>query len=303
MTVPVAQINEHIAWIDNGLLETDGFGATYVVRGDQIALIETGTSPTAPATLAGLEQLGIAPEEVQHILLTHIHMDHVGGAGPLVQALPNAAVYINSMTAEHLIDPTRLLRSVERAVGEMWPLYGTIVPIPAERIKPAEDLRLDLGQNIVIEAIATPGHSPDHLAFWDALSQTLWAGDAIGIVMSTHQVACAVTPPPTFDLIEQYATFDRLRQLPIQTLLPSHFGHAAGDPRSVLDQMEELVRKLEVDVRSGLETGEMPVEHILARVMAPADARHAGVKRVLHGTTVMSIHGMRRYLEKHGYVG
>ncbi|MFQ3663248.1 MAG: MBL fold metallo-hydrolase, partial [Chloroflexaceae bacterium] len=147
----IIPVDAHITAIDHNLLGIPGIGVTYVVRGETVALVETGTSLTVPHTLAGLEQLGIRPEEVEHILCTHIHMDHAGGAGYLAAALPRAHVYINSSVSKHLVDPGKLLPSVRRAVGEeAWPLHGDIKPIPAERLLPAENLRLDLGRDVVL---------------------------------------------------------------------------------------------------------------------------------------------------------
>ncbi|MBA3469799.1 MAG: MBL fold metallo-hydrolase [Herpetosiphonaceae bacterium] len=299
MAVPITHIADHIAMIDNGLLQTDGFGATYVVRGDQVAIIETGTSLSAAAILSGLDQLGIARDAVAHILLTHIHMDHAGGAGVLLQALPNATVYIHSMTAPHLVEPSRLLKSVERAVGEMWPIYGSIVPIAAERIQPAETLRLDLGHQIVLEAIATPGHSPDHLAFWDAHSRTLWAGDAIGIMMSTHQLAFAVTPPPVFDLPAQLATFERLGHLPIETLLPSHFGRTLNPPATALDEMYTRLTVLCDATLAGMQQTELPLAQIVEQLMPTSRPLHPALDLVVRGTLAMSVRGMKLYFERH----
>lgn len=298
MSVPVTHLADHIAMIDTGLLETDGFGSTYVVRGDDVALIETGTSLSAEVILAGLDQLGIARDAVQHILLTHVHMDHAGGAGLLVQALPNATVYISSMTAQYLIDPTRLLRSVERAVGEMWPMYGTLVPLAADRIQPAEDLRLDLGKNIVLESIPTPGHSPDHLAFWDGHSRTLWAGDAIGIVMSTHDLTFAVTPPPAFDLPAQLATFERLAALPIEMLLPSHFGRTPHAPATTLDEMHTHFNALRDQTLAGMQQAEMPIAQIVERLAPRNKPWSPALERVVQGTIAMSVRGMKLYFER-----
>src|SRR5262245_44225749 len=110
----LSHIDVHISAIDHELMGLPGLGVCYVVRGDEVALIETGTSLTVPHTLAGLEQLGVAPEAVGHIICTHVHMDHAGGAGYLAQAMPQASVYINSTTAQHLADPTRLMASTRR---------------------------------------------------------------------------------------------------------------------------------------------------------------------------------------------
>ena len=298
MTIPVTHIADHVAMIDNGLLHTDGFGATYVVLGDAVALIETGTSLTVETTLAGLAQLGIERDAVQHILLTHVHMDHAGGAGVLAQALPNAKVYIHSLTAPHLVDPTRLLRSVQRAVGDMWPLYGDMVPIAAERVIAAEDLRLDLGRNIVLAAIPTPGHSPDHLAFWDAHSRTLWAGDALGIVMSTHHLPFAVTPPPAFDLAAQLATFEQLATLPIETLLPSHFGRTPNSPAATIDAMHSHLLALRDQTLAGMQQPEMPTAQIIERLMPTTRPLAPALDFVVRETIAMSIRGMKLYFER-----
>lgn len=299
MSLPTTRLADHIAMIDNGLLNTAGFGATYVVRGDSVALIETGTSLTAAATLRGLEQLGIDRDAVAHILLTHVHMDHAGGAGALARELPNAKVYIHELTAPHLIDPERLLRSVERAVGPMWPLYGTVVPIDAERIRPANDLRLDLGGGITIEAVATPGHSPDHLAFWDAHSGTLWAGDAIGIVMSTHRLPFAVTPPPAFDLPDQLATFERLAAMPIATLLPSHFGPTPSPPGAAIAEMRERLLALRDATRAGMAQAELPINRIVDQLLPTSRPLEPALDFVVRETIAMSVRGMQRYLERH----
>ena len=299
MSVPTTQIADHIGMIDNGLLGTAGFGATYVVRGDSVALLETGTSLTAAATLQGLEQLGIERDAVEHILLTHVHMDHAGGAGVLAQALPNASVYIHELTAPHLIDPARLLRSVERAVGPMWPMYGTVVPIVAERIRHANDLRLDLGRGIVLEAIATPGHSPDHLAFWDAHSGAMWSGDAIGIVMSTHHLPFAVTPPPAFDLPAQLATFERLAALPIRTLMPSHFGPTPSAPQAAIAEMHERLIALRDATRAGMAQAELPIDQIVDQLLPTRRPLDPALDFVVRETIAMSVRGMKLYLERH----
>src|SRR5215210_3171631 len=111
-------VDDTIAYVDNGLLDTAGVGTTYVVQGDEVALVETGTSLCAPAILEGLRALGVRPQAVRHILLTHVHLDHAGGAGVLVDSMPDAMVYIHSLTGPHLVDPSRLLPSAERALGE-----------------------------------------------------------------------------------------------------------------------------------------------------------------------------------------
>lgn len=238
-------VDSHITAIDHHLLGLPGVGVSYVVRGETIALIETGTALTVPHTLAGLEKLGIRPEEVEHILCTHIHMDHAGGAGYLAAALPRANVYIHSMTGQHLVDPSKLMPSVRRAVGEeAWPLHGDIKPLPAERLRPAEDLALDLGHDVVLTAIATPGHSPDHLSYRDSKSGGLFIGDAAGLIMDRWALEFPCTPVPSYDLAAHRATIAKLQAFDFPRIYVTHHGphdDVAVRLARVAEKLEALV--------------------------------------------------------------
>jgi len=291
--VEIIPVDDHIVAVDHNLLGLPGVGVTYVVRGESVALVETGTSLTVPHTLAGLERLGVPPEAVEHILCTHIHMDHAGGAGYLAEALPRAAVYIHSSVAQHLVDPSRLMPSVRRAVGEeAWPLHGDIKPIPAERLRPSETLRLDLGRDVVLEAVATPGHSPDHISFWDRKSGGLFIGDAGGIALDRYGMAFPVTPVPAYDLAAHRATIAALQAADIARLYVTHHGphddvahqlaHAAGR----LDELQSLVD-------AALANGEPDVPALARRwLSAPEDAPIGPVAR---NWGEMSVAGMIRY--------
>jgi len=291
----IIPIDETITAIDHDLFGMPGVGVTYVVRGDpdNVALIETGTSLTAPTTLAGLDELGIPREAIRHIICTHIHMDHAGGAGPLAEALPDAEVYINSATAGFLVDPRKLLPSTRRAVGEvMWPAQGTINPLPPMRLCPAETLRLDLGRGVVVEAIASPGHSADHIAFFAAHNGALFAGDACGIAMPHWGLSPRpVTPPPGFDLEAQIETYERLSALPIAHLLVTHCGPVAGGAAALRAQHQHLLDAAEI-VGAAAEGGNPDIADLAARLL-PADDHP-----VLQAWSQMSIAGMVRYFQK-----
>jgi glyoxylase-like metal-dependent hydrolase (beta-lactamase superfamily II) len=291
----IISIDDTISAIDHDLLGSPGIGVTYVVRGDddQVALIETGTSLTVEKTLAGLEQLGVAREAVRHIICTHIHMDHAGGAGLLAEALPNAEVYINSATAEFLVDPRKLLQSTRRAVGEaLWPLQGTICPLPPVRLCPAETLRLDLGRGVTLEAIASPGHSADHIAFFAERSGALFAGDSCGVAMPRYGIgARPVTPPPGFDLDAQIATFERLSALPIEHLLVTHCGPVEGGAAALRAQHAHLLDAADA-VRAAVERGNLDAADLAARLFP------AGEHPVMQVWSEMSIAGIARYFRK-----
>jgi len=294
--VEIIPISDHLTAIDHNLLARPGVGVTYVVRGEQIALVETGTSLTVPFTLAGLERLGIAREEVAHILCTHVHMDHAGGAGYLADALPNATVYIHSTSMPHLIEPSRLLLGVRRAVGEeAWPLHGDILPIPPERLQPSENLSLDLGKGILLEAQPTPGHSPDHVAYWDRKSGGLFIGDAVGLCLPRYNLTFPVTPVPTYNLAAHRATIATLRQQNISQLYITHFGvhqNVAELFTLIHNKLEELVGIVDDALAKGIED----VPALTARWLPyPPEAPGALVAR---SWGEMSIVGLLRYEKK-----
>jgi glyoxylase-like metal-dependent hydrolase (beta-lactamase superfamily II) len=291
--IPVA---EHITAIDHTLLGAPGVGVSYVVRGESVAIIETGTSLTVPETLAGLDQLGIRREAVEHILCTHIHMDHAGGAGYLAAALPRASVYIHSLTGEHLVDPSKLMPSVRRAVGEeAWPLHGDILPLALERLRAAEQLRLDLGHGVMLEAIVTPGHSPDHLSYIDHKSGGLFIGDAAGLVMDDYSLAFPVTPVPTYDLVAHQATIAAIRSFNFPRIYVTHYG-PHDDVRFQLERAEQRLHELLDLVDVALADGAPDVAALAARwISYPADGPAAAMVR---SWTQMSVAGMLRYEQK-----
>jgi glyoxylase-like metal-dependent hydrolase (beta-lactamase superfamily II) len=294
----IIPIDDHITAIDHDLLNLPGVGATYVVRGDSVALIETGTSLTVPATLAGLEQLGIKPEAVDYILCTHIHMDHAGGAGYLAEALPRAQIYINSEMHPFMQDPTRLMASSRRAIGEeAWPLHGDMKPLEIERLHAAENLRLDLGRDVVLEAIATPGHSPDHLSYRDLKSGGLFIGDAAGLVMDRHDIFLPVTPPPTYNLETQRNTIAMLRRQNLPRIFVTHFGpHDNVD--ELLARAEAMIEELASMVATALDKGEDVDVEALAAQWLPYDPEAPGAI-VAECWSGMSVAGMLRYEKKH----
>ncbi|MFL5804155.1 MAG: MBL fold metallo-hydrolase [Roseiflexaceae bacterium] len=288
----VISIDDTIAAIDHDLFGMPGIGVTYIVRGDagRVALIEAGTSLTAPATLAGLDQLGIPRQAVRFIICTHIHMDHAGGAGLLAEALPNADVYINSTTAQFLVDPGKLLSSTRRAVGEaLWPLQGSIQPLPPTRLRPAEALQLDLGRGVTLRAIISPGHSADHIAFFAEHSGALFAGDSCGVAMPRYGIEPRpVTPPPGFDLAAQIATYERLRALPFQHLLVTHCGPVEGGAAALARQHQHLLAAAEA-VGAAVARGDLDVAALAAQLFPAAD------HPVLRVWSEMSVAGIARY--------
>jgi glyoxylase-like metal-dependent hydrolase (beta-lactamase superfamily II) len=297
MQLETVQFNDHIAYIDNGLLDSPGVGSTYLLRGDDLAIVETGTSRSAPNVLDGLRRLGVNPTDVRHIVLTHVHMDHAGGTGSLLEAMPEAQVYIHSKTAQYLIDPTKLIASAERALGELFPLHGMVPPVPAERIVHADDVRLDLGRGVVLRAIHTPGHSPDHLAYLEESSRCLFTGDSLGIVVPASSYVGPVTPPPGFKLADQRATFEKLYSLEIDTLLFSHYGPGAQPPRATIEILQERFERLVALVQPAWEAGY--VDHAaVIRAMLGKATTDSHTEWLMAGWIEMSINGLVLFFDR-----
>lgn len=297
MHLEAVQLNDHIQYLDNGLLDAPGVGSTYVVRGDEIAIVETGTSRCAPHVLAGLQRLGIQPADVRHIVLTHIHMDHAGGTGTLLRAMPEASVYIHSRTAKYLTEPADLLTSAQRALGPIFALHGTVEPVPPERIVYADELQLDLGRGITLQAIATPGHSSDHLAYYQPNSRCLFTGDSVGISLPMIDFDGPVTPPPAANIAAQRETFAKLLALDVETLLFSHYGPGVPRPHGhiVLLQarFEYLVAVVEAQWRAGHVDHAAIVQDMLDRhELSP---QHAAI---MVGWINMSINGLVHAFER-----
>ncbi|MBN1954890.1 MAG: MBL fold metallo-hydrolase, partial [Anaerolineae bacterium] len=196
----------------------------------------------------GLEALGIDRAAVTHIVCTHVHMDHAGAAGHLLEHLPNASVVIHSRDHRHLADPARLVASVQEAVGPLFARYGEVRPVPPGRLLPAEELRLDLGGGVRLEAVPTPGHSKDHLAYFAPHAGLLFVGDAAGVSVLDHTFLLPVAAPPAFDPAAMLRSLEVMRALQPAGLCFTHFG-LRTDPPVVFDRLAATLRRWDEIVR------------------------------------------------------
>lgn len=223
-----------------------GIGGVYLLAGTEAALVEAGTSLAVPRILAALGELGIPREAVRWIFVTHVHLDHAGGAGALVRELPRAQVVVHRRGAKHLADPSRLVASVRQAVGDRFPLYGEVIPIPEGRLQVAEDgERFPVGGQI-IRVVDAPGHAPHHLCFLEEIKGLLFTGDAAGLFLGGRLLPATV--PPSFDLELSLSTLERLSSLDPKALCYTHFGLRPG-AEGLSEYAELLPRWLEL-VRS-----------------------------------------------------
>lgn len=220
-----------VSYVDTGMYGTAGYGAVYVVEGDEPAIVDSGIGTNYGAILDGLTERGIAPEDLATIALTHVHLDHAGGAGYLAEACPNADVVVHEQGARHLVNPSRLVAGTKQAVGDQWEFYADPKPIPGERIREITGGdAIDLGGR-ELRVHHTPGHAPHQVVFELSGDALVFAADAAGIYVPERDGVRQTTPPPNFDLEQCLADLHTIRDCDPAVLCYAHFGPAAADDR------------------------------------------------------------------------
>jgi len=254
---------EHV--IGSYVLDTD----------DGPALFDCGPTTCVAALKAGLRTRGLDLQDVRHLLLSHIHLDHAGAAGVLVREHPELQVHVSAVGAPHLVDPSRLEASARRLYGEAFDdLWGELAPVPEENVRIVGDRVLGLA------CFPTTGHASHHVSYVDDAG-TLYAGDAAGVRIQPHSTVLPPTPPPEFDLDAWLGTLDEVeRRAPTQLAL-IHFG-VADDVGRHLDELRRRLREwvaLEGVTEQGFtETVSRDVDESYERAM-PFWQSYAGLKR------------------------
>lgn len=235
-----------------------GLAAAHIVehRG-RAAFIDVGTTLSVPYLLAALDQLGIARSAVDLVLLTHVHLDHAGGAGALMQALPNAKAVLHPRGAPHLIEPAKLVAGTRVVYGDALfeRLYGDIVPIPAERVTTTQDGdRVELAGRR-FELIHTPGHALHHQCIVDLDHSAVFTGDTFGLSyreLDTAQGAFIVptTTPTQFDPDQLVASIDRIAGYRPEATYLMHYSRVTDVPRLATDLKAQVREFVEIARRN-----------------------------------------------------
>ena len=221
-------------------------------RGGRAAFVDTGTTHSVPALLAALRAKDLNPADVDYVFLTHVHLDHAGGAGELMRHLPNAKVVVHPRGAAHIVNPEKLIAGTKAVYGaaEFARLYGEIPPIPAERVVEApEGLLVQLGDSELL-LIHTPGHALHHYSIVDPTSDSIFTGDTFGISYRVFDTAKGpfifpATTPVHFDPEQAHASLDRLMEFEPSAMYLTHYSRVADLPRLAADMhacLDEHVR-------------------------------------------------------------
>jgi glyoxylase-like metal-dependent hydrolase (beta-lactamase superfamily II) len=256
MSVQTFEVASGIVGIDTRMAGRTGVTASYLVSAPRPALVETGPSTCGPVLLEALRSLGVGPADLAHVVVSHIHIDHAGGAGALLGRFPGATLWVHERGVRHLVDPDRLVASTIRAYGADYVArtFGPVDPAPVDRIRSLTDgTVIDLGDR-TLAAIDAPGHAGHEVFLVDSATGALFTGDGFGVFLQDVGVLRPATPPPEFDLELAVTSIRRAQAVRPSSLVFSHFGPTASVDE-MCDLAVERLRAWTAAVRRGLDAG------------------------------------------------
>ncbi len=264
-------LDSSVTCIDTQHLRSNFVAAYLIEDNGKAAFVDSGCHLSVPTLLATLDAKNIAREQVDFVILTHIHLDHAGGAGELIKYLPNAKVYVHEYGAKHLIDPSKLRAGVTQVYGELFfkQHLGDLIPISKSRIIIAKDGgQITLGRR-VLRFIDTPGHARHHICIWDEASQGIFGGDTLGVSYREFdtQYGELIFPPTTpiqFDPETWKNTINQLMRLKPKYAYLTHFNR----------------------IKFTQQSAQMLMQHIdgfadIAQTLKTANNRHQAIKTAL----------------------
>jgi len=261
-------------------------------------LVDTGPRSTIPVLKQALRELGIT--KIPYILLTHIHIDHAGGTGLLMNNYPEAKVICHPKGIRHMVQPEKLWESSRQVLGPLAELYGEIAPIPPERIAFQDTVELESGP---VKVLQTPGHAPHHLSF--LAGDRLFAGEVAGVTCPVERgFYLRPATPPVFDLETQMRSLERVASLDISTVCLGHYG-ISRDPQSMFRHAKAQIPRwlgiMETHLREKSEISEEIVfKELLARdpCMQGYHLLSEDIRKREREFISNSIRGMKGYLLK-----
>jgi glyoxylase-like metal-dependent hydrolase (beta-lactamase superfamily II) len=305
-TVVTQPLGHDVHSIDTLMSGYSGITAGYLIAGERPCLIETGTAKSAPAVQRALDALGIGPNDLATIAVTHIHLDHAGGVGDLAAAYPNAEIVVHQRGARHLADPSKLMDSARMVFGDLMDtVFGDLRPTDALRIRAVDDVgAIDLGGGRSLTTYYSPGHAQHHVGLLDSASGDLYVGDAAGIFIPETGAIRPSTPPPDFDLDTALDSLQRFADLGPQRLLFSHFG-PVSHVGSALEEAAEELRDWVSAVRDA-RAGALDLDHAVTMLRERTAERYGRLytdpeldaKFELLNSTATNINGINRWLDK-----
>jgi len=233
-------------------LGLQGAMASYLVHADEPTLVDPGPTTTLEPLVEALAGAGVGPDDLLHVLLTHIHLDHAGATGHLLERYPRAVLHVHEDGAPHMVDPEKLVASTRRTFGDAHDrLWGPMKPVPEGRVRawrPGER-----GPWPGLRPLTTPGHIQHHVAYLDERDGTLYSGDAMGNVLAGAP-PLPPTPPPAVNMRAWRRTLETIRDVGPERFGAAHFGFRA-DVEECRSELARRLDALEARVRGALGEG------------------------------------------------
>ncbi len=278
----VDRLEHGIHVVDTGFHRPRFDAAYLIVEKGRGAFVDTGTNHSVPRLLAALGAMGLAPADVDLVIATHVHLDHAGGVGLLMQNLPKATLVAHPRGARHLIDPVHLVKGATAVYGaeEIARSYGTIVGVPEERVVQTTDgMTMTLAGRPLL-FLDTPGHAMHHHCIWDERSRGIFTGDTFGLSYREFDTPrgawiMPTTTPVQFQPEALRRSIERMLAFTPQQIYVTHYGPVGDVPRlaaMLLAQLDEMVA--------------------LAHSLATAGDRHEALKR---GLEAIHLHSLRAH--------
>ena len=275
---------EYLEFFDHGITVIDTgfvrprFDAAYlIVEKGRAAYVDTGTNDALPRLLGALTAQGLAPADVDYLIVTHVHLDHAGAAGALMRHLPHAKLVVHPRGARHMVDPSQLLDGARAVYGveEVARTYGEVLPIAAGRVlETQDDMVLELGGR-PLHFIDTPGHARHHHCVWDETSRGWFTGDTFGISYPEldtpgGRYMLPAATPVQFEPEALHASVRRMLQRQPLWMYVTHYGAIGGSETEVARLAGLMLEQVDAMVE-------------LARPLAAASDRHEALKGALRG--------------------
>lgn len=256
--------------IDNKMFGFSNWCSSFLIAGNEIALIDTGTPNSADVVRAGINKHGFALKDISYIFITHIHFDHCGCAGILLKEMPKTKVMVHPRIAKHLIDPSIVNENTKKHTGpKMSARYGDMVGIPSSRVESLSDGQIiDIGNEQRLRIIFTPGHHSSHLVIFDEKNKSLFAGDAPGLYFGDKDVLMMPSPVQC-DLDQAKESLKMIMGLSPTKLFLGHYGICTTPDNVMKRGLDALQKRLDV----GLQTmKEGKQEELVNRIIASMES-------------------------------
>jgi glyoxylase-like metal-dependent hydrolase (beta-lactamase superfamily II) len=290
--------------IDVEYLGRKQYIACCLLEGDRPVIVDPGPSVSLGKLERGLSRAGLTLDDLDGVLLTHIHLDHAGAAGTIVGRNPRIDVYVHERGAHHMVDPERLLSSAERLYGDrMDELWGDFLAVPADNVRALSGGEILDVAGRRIEVSYTPGHASHHVSYLDTSTGTAFVGDTAGIRVDGNPFVLPVTPPPDIDLETWETSLRKIEAWNPERLFVTHFG-VAERVEEHLQQFRSSLHDWATTVRDDVasdRTDEECVKIFTASVIAEIEERlpQETIPSYQQGNAPgMSWHGLARYWKK-----